>query len=113
MVNYRRNRVRGGTFFFMVTLADRHSPLLAEHIDLLRNVFRLVRHQYPFHVEAIVVLPAHLHTWTLPYTPVKHGLVKRVVDRSFSSFHWYVRLGWVSPDWEGAEIVAREGEFGE
>ena len=113
MVNYRRNRVRGGTFFFTVTLADRHSSLLAEHIDLLRDTVRDVQSQHTFRVKAIVMLPDHLHTvWTLPYNPVKHGLVNRVVDWPFSSFHRYVRLGWVSPDWGGAEMEDREGKLG-
>jgi putative transposase len=31
--------------------------------------------------------------------PLKHGLVKRVVDWPWSSFHRYVRLGEYTPDW--------------
>ncbi len=33
------------------------------------------------------------------WNPVKHGLVERVVDYPWSSFHRYVRLGEYSPDW--------------
>jgi len=33
--------------------------------------------------------------------PVKHGLVKRVADWPWSSFHRYVRMGWYKPDWLG------------
>ncbi|MBI3300658.1 MAG: transposase [Deltaproteobacteria bacterium] len=176
MVNYRRNRVPGGTFFFTLTLAGRRSHLLVDRIDLLRDALRVIRRQHPLRIKAMVVLPEHLHTiWTLPpddddfprrwqaikshftsaviqqgvplthntkgeyrlwqrrywehtirdendlqrhvdyiyYNPVKHGLVKRVVDWPFSSFHRYVRLGWLSADWGGAEIADLEGEFGE
>src|SRR5713101_1361900 len=176
MVNYRRNRVPGGTFFFTVTLTDRRSLLLVDHIDLLRDALKVVRKQHPLRIRAIVVLPDHLHTvWILPpddddfprrwqaiksrftsaviqqgvpltrspkgeyrlwqqrywehtiwdendlqrhvdyihYNPVKHGLVKRVVDWPFSSFHRYVRQGWLSADWGGAERVDLESEFGE
>ncbi len=67
MVNYRRARVPGATFFFTVTLNDRKSDLLTRRTDLLRAAFRTVRHQNPFQIDAIVVLPDHLHTmWTLP-----------------------------------------------
>jgi len=162
MVHYRRNRVPGGTYFFTATLADRHSRILIEHIDDLRAAFRAVRRERPFQIDAVVILPDHLHTvWTLPendldyparwraiksqfthrvrkrgvplktnskgeyalwqrrywehtirdeddlrkhvdyihYNPVKHGLVSRVTDWPYSSFHRYVRRGWLSQDW--------------
>lgn len=67
MVNYRRNRLPGGTFFFTVTLVDRSSELLIEHIESLRQAFLETRHKQPFNIDAIVILPEHLHTlWTLP-----------------------------------------------
>ena len=67
MVHYRRNFIPGGTFFFTVTLADRRSSLLVQHIEVLREAFRKVRRKQPFRIDAIVVLPDHLHTvWTLP-----------------------------------------------
>ena len=67
MVRYRRNFVPGGTYFFTVTLADRRSRMLVEHVRTLRHAFRISREERPFSVEAIVVLPDHLHTiMTLP-----------------------------------------------
>ncbi len=67
MVLYRRNRVLGGTYYFTVTLRDRSSDILVRHVDLLRNAFRSVRAERPFTIDAIVILPEHLHTvWTLP-----------------------------------------------
>jgi putative transposase len=67
MVNYRRARISGATYFFTVTLRDRRSGLLTARVDLLRAVFGSVRHQRPFASEAMVVLPDHLHTvWSLP-----------------------------------------------
>jgi putative transposase len=67
MVNYRRNHLPGGTFFFTVTLADRQSSALTDHIDILRAAFRQARAQKPFAIDAIVVLPDHLHAiLTLP-----------------------------------------------
>jgi REP element-mobilizing transposase RayT len=67
MVQYRRNFVPGGTYFFTVTLADRTSSALLDHIGILRSAFRITRHERPFTIDAIVILPDHLHTlWTLP-----------------------------------------------
>lgn len=67
MVQYRRNFVPGGTYFFTVALADRTSSALVDHIDALRNAFRVARKERPFTIDAIVILPDHLHAlWTLP-----------------------------------------------
>lgn len=67
MVQYRRNRVPGGTYFFTVTLCDRRSTLLVDHINLLRRAFRVTQESMKFSMDAVVVLPDHLHAvWTMP-----------------------------------------------
>jgi putative transposase len=67
MPQYIRAIVPGGTFFFTVTLLERRRNLLTEHIDNLRAAFRAARQRRPFTIEAIVILPDHLHcVWTLP-----------------------------------------------
>lgn len=156
----------GGTFFFTATLQDRGSNALVENVELLRAAFNAVKVEAPFTIDAIVILPDHLHTiWTLPegdrnyskrwraiksrftralvkqgvklsknghgeynlwqrrywehtirderdlnrhidyihYNPVKHGLVNRVREWPYSSFHRYVREGLVDIDW-GSDV---------
>ena len=67
MTAYRRNFVPGGCFFFTVNLAERKLSLLTDHVELLRAAFRGTHQCHPFTIDAIVVLPDHLHTvWTLP-----------------------------------------------
>jgi putative transposase len=61
MADYRRNFIPGGSFFFTVNLADRRSRLLTDQIDQLRNAFRYARVRHAFTIDAIVVLPDHLH----------------------------------------------------
>lgn len=39
------------------------------------------------------------HTNYIHYNPVKHGLVKHVVDWPYSSFHQYVRKGILTRNW--------------
>ena len=66
MSKFRRNFVPGGTYFFTVNLLDRKSQLLVQKIELLREVVGKVRREKPFHIDAWVVLPNHLHcVWTL------------------------------------------------
>ena len=64
MPSYRRNRVPGGTYFFTVNLLDRNRRLLVDKIDVLREAVRTVRAGAPFHIDAWVVLPEHMH-WHL------------------------------------------------
>ncbi|WP_219704361.1 REP-associated tyrosine transposase, partial [Marinomonas lutimaris] len=67
MSRYIRRKRFGGTFFFTVTLKDRGSCVLVEHIDLLRECVRKVKSKRPFEIVAWVVLPDHMHViWRLP-----------------------------------------------
>jgi len=67
MPNYRRYRVPGGTYFFTVNLLERRLDLLVRHIDDLRVAVRATKRDRPFHIDAWVILPDHMHAlWTLP-----------------------------------------------
>jgi putative transposase len=68
MTDYRRAYVPGATWFFTVNLAERkHNRLLLDNIDALRAAFRVTQQRHPFQMEAVVILPDHLHSiWTLP-----------------------------------------------
>jgi len=153
----------GGTYFFTVNLLDRKKTLLVDYVDCLRESVASVKRKRPFHIDAWVVLPDHMHTvWTLPendvdysgrwreikkafnryipanellsrarqkqgergiwqrrfwehtitteadyrhhidyvhVNPLKHGLVKRVKDWPYSSFHRYVQRGLYHENW--------------
>jgi putative transposase len=81
MSDYRRNRVPGGTYFFTVTLFDRRSDLLIAEIDALRAAVRKTMIRSPFHIDAWVVLPEHMHClWTLPTN-----------DANYSSRWWAIK----------------------
>ncbi|MDD3450236.1 MAG: transposase [Gammaproteobacteria bacterium] len=84
-MDYRRHRLPGGSCFFTVVTQHRR-PLLVDHIEALRAAFRLVRSRYPFAIEAIVVLPDHLHTlWRLPDGDSDYSRRWMVLKRAFSS----------------------------
>ena len=89
MVRYRRNFIPGGTYFFTVTLADRTSSALVDNVDALRMVFLIARHEHPFTVDSIVILPDHLHTiWTLPSCDSDFSGRWRRIKAYFT--HWVV-----------------------
>ena len=85
MTDYRRNFVPGGSFFFTVNLADRRLNLLTDHVDLLRAAIRYTRARHPFVIDAIVVLPDHLHAiWTLPEGDADFAMRWRLIKGAFS-----------------------------
>jgi putative transposase len=179
MSRYRRAPVAGATYFFTVNTYRRQKILThPDALRALREAVRAVKQRLPFHVDALVVLPDHLHAvLTLPpedgdfssrlslikrqvaqsarhlvaeaqtasrvkrrelgfwqrrfwehqirdeadyarhidyvhYNPVKHGLVTRVADWPYSTFHRDVRLGVYPPEWAGSGVYEQR-DYGE
>ncbi len=84
-MRYRRADVAGGTYFFTVNLANRESDLLTRHIDVLREVMNKVKQAHPFVIEAMVVLPEHLHAiWRLPNDDVDFATRWSLIKAGFS-----------------------------
>lgn len=85
MPNYRRYRVKGGTYFFTVNLFDRRQTLLVDNIDNLRTAVKKVQKKYPFYSDAWVILPDHLHAiWTLPPNDDNYSGRWREIKKAFS-----------------------------
>jgi len=166
MPTYLRWKLTGATYFFTIVTHER-TPWFRHphHRRLLGASFRATRRRIPFEVDAVVLLPDHLHIlirpaelvdysalWRLVKTeftrrliqttkpgdapcprrrpgersvwqrrfyehtirnegdwgrhvdyihwnPVKHGLVQRPSDWTWSSIHRYIRMGGLEPDW--------------
>ncbi len=74
MSNYRRNR-EGRVYFFTV-VTDQRRPILTTELGrtALREAIQTVQESQPFRVEAIVLLPDHMHTvWQLPANDVDYS----------------------------------------
>lgn len=68
MSDYRRYFVAGGSFFFTVVTCRRRAIFGCEEARaLLRACFDAERMRRAFRIDAIVLLPDHLHAiWSLP-----------------------------------------------
>jgi len=68
VMRYRRAKTPGATYFFTVVAFRRRKILCEpENRELLRTAFRIMKSRHPFIIDAIVLLPEHLHCiWTLP-----------------------------------------------
>lgn len=85
MVLYRRSRIANAPYFLTVTLRDRSSRLLVDHVDTLRAAFRDATARHPFGIDAVVVLPDHFHLLcTLPDSDADFSTRIRVIKRNFT-----------------------------
>ncbi len=85
MVNYRRDYNNGALYFFTLTLQNRQSTYLTNHIALLGDAFRYVRTKSYFTTHAIVVLPDHLHViWQLPLDNSNYSLCWKLIKTRFT-----------------------------
>ncbi|MFM2477889.1 REP-associated tyrosine transposase [Celerinatantimonas sp. MCCC 1A17872] len=106
MVNYRRVFIPGGCYFFTLTLKDRRLKLLTEQIDLLRDAFHYALARYPCHIQAISVMPDHIHLLVqLPNdTTYFPKLIQSIKSRFSLLIHQHVGKNhksiWQSRYWE-------------
>ncbi len=84
-MQYRRAKQKGGTYFFTLTLKNRKSSLLINYFDCLRNAFNKVKNNHRFILDAMVVLPEHLHMlMTLPENDDNYATRIRLIKTNFS-----------------------------
>ena len=119
MTDYCRNFIAGGSFFFTINLAERRLAFSlsvatgqrvsdsraakGEHGIWQRRYWENTigdENDFARHMDYI-----HIN-------PVKHGLVTRVRDWPYSSFHRMVKLGVYHEDWAG-DISNGGADFGE
>ncbi len=118
MTNYRRLTIGGGCYFFTLVTHQRQHWLCDEPARVnLRSAMRHVQTNYPFTIDAMVLLPDHLHCiWTLPDGDkdygMRWGLIKRYVTKrcrglvntgaTISESRWQRREGnlWQRRFWE-------------
>jgi putative transposase len=85
-MNFRRNYVPGGTYFFtVVTHLRRKIFQNPEAISIQRKAFYYVQQNHPFKVVSHVILPDHIHMiWTLPEGDANYSTRWRLIKSKFS-----------------------------
>jgi putative transposase len=108
MSDYRRAFIPGGCFFFTAVTQDRWELFEQEDaIVRLREGFRRVREKHPFAIDAMVVLPDHLHTiWRLPEGDADFSLRWRLIKH-------YVSVGVASTTNQRGEKAVWQRRFWE
>ena len=85
MPNYRRVFIPGGTWFFTVNLLERRQRLLTENVTTLRHAIFWTKRCLPFRIDALVILPDHLHAvLTLPPGDANYPQRLRHIKSRFS-----------------------------
>jgi len=86
-MQYRRDYTEGATYFFTAVTFCR-KPLFseAEAVDGLRLAFREEMARRPFTINAVVIMPDHLHAiWTLPPGDSDYSIRWRNIKRAFTA----------------------------
>jgi len=82
IMNYRRIYADGYSYFLTVVTHGR-KPLLVDNIELLRYAFKLSKKKYAYRIDAIVVLPDHLHMIMTPKISTEYSQIISSIKRSF------------------------------
>ena len=85
-MQYRRDYTNGGSYFFTVVTFRRmplfNQPQMVHH---LRTAFSEEMLRRPFYIDAIVIMPNHIHAiWTLPPEDSNYSIRWRNIKRSFT-----------------------------
>jgi putative transposase len=86
MPDYRRLYQKGGTYFFVVATYLRQ-PFLTQPAarEIFHNTITAVQKKHPFRMDAICLLPDHLHCiWTLPDTDDNFSVRWSEIKRQFT-----------------------------
>lgn len=81
-MNYKRIYADGYSYF-LTMVTHRRKPLLVEHIALLRYAFALSKKKYVYRIDAIVILPDHLHMIITPQNAREYSDIVSAIKRSF------------------------------
>jgi len=81
-MNYRRIYADGYSYF-LTMVTHRRKPLLVDNIEQLRYAFRLSKQKYVYRIDAIVVLPDHLHMIITPTISTEYSQIISYIKRSF------------------------------
>ncbi|BAF73205.1 REP-associated tyrosine transposase [Sulfurovum sp. NBC37-1] len=82
MSNYTRLYLDGYSYFITIVTQGRN-PILIDNISLLRDSFKRSKQRYDYHIDAIIILPDHIHMIITPKHPQDYSKIITHIKRSF------------------------------
>ncbi len=83
MPNYRRVFAEGYSYF-LTLVTYRRNPILIENIELLRHSFAYSKNKFDYTIDAIVVLPEHIHMVITPGNAQEYPKIVQNIKYYFS-----------------------------
>ena len=81
-MRYRRFYFENHSYFLTLVTQGR-KPILIDNIESLRCAFRLSKAKYRYSIDAICVLPDHLHMIITPQNPKDYSKIVTHIKRTF------------------------------
>ena len=67
----------------LLYVTQNRQPILIDNIELLRESFRRSKKRYDYSIEAIVILPDHIHMIITPKIPNEYSKIITYIKRDF------------------------------
>lgn len=82
MANYKRV-FEDGYSYYLTMVTHRRNPILTENIALLRKSFAVSKQKYDYNIDAIVILPDHIHMIITPKYAKEYPFIVRAIKLIF------------------------------
>jgi len=83
MSNYKRLFLEGHSYYLTFVTYERN-PILIENIELLRESFRESKKYFNYKIDAIVILPDHVHMIITPKNSLDYPKIIQAIKYNFS-----------------------------
>ena len=83
MADYKRLFLEGHSYYLTI-VTHRRNPILIENIEALRESFRESKRYYRYSIDAIVILPDHIHMIITPKVAKDYPKIVRAIKYNFS-----------------------------
>lgn len=83
MANYKRLFLAEHSYY-LTMVTHRRNPILIDNIELLRDSFRESKRFYIYNIDAIVVLPDHIHMIITPKNVTDYPKIVKAIKYNFS-----------------------------
>ena len=82
MADYKRLYLQNYSYYLTMVTQYRQT-ILIDHIELLRDSFRRSKRKYDYKIDAIVILPDHIHMIITPKNPKDYSKIITYIKRYF------------------------------